>query len=165
MRVGTRARYFLGPILVIAALCLGSQQNCPATTSLITSDKIMLLSLSSPHGPVEFLVEAVSTPKTRAQGLMYREHLPDKHGMLFIFENTRAQVLWMKNTLIPLDLIFFDDDFKIIGLIQNTKPKSLASLDIDQPSRYVLELISGSVKKYDLQIGARAQLKKTQVKP
>ena len=73
------------------------------------SNNIQTITLVGPHKEVvEVQVELVDSPEERAQGLMFRNHLPEGRGMLFIFEDEQPLSFWMKNTLIPLDIIFFD---------------------------------------------------------
>ena len=93
------------------------------------------------------------TPKELRDGLMYRKNKLDKReGMLFPFEK-QINSMWMKNTYIPLDIIFLDEKKRIIGYVIDTEPLSEKSLSIDKPSNYVLEMNGNSVFDLDMKIG------------
>ena len=86
------------------------------------------------------------------KGLMYvKEPLYTRYGMLFDM-GYKVNSMWMKNTFIPLDVIFLDKNMKIIGFKENNQPHSLKSIMINKPSKYVLEMNAGSVKKFNLKI-------------
>lgn len=87
------------------------------------------------------------------KGLMYvKEPLHSRYGMLFDM-GYKVNSMWMKNTFIPLDVIFLDKNMNIIGYKENNKPHSLKSISINKPSKYVLEMNTGTVKKFNLEIG------------
>jgi uncharacterized membrane protein (UPF0127 family) len=93
------------------------------------------------------------TPEELEKGLMYRKHKLDKYeGMLFPMEK-QINSMWMKNTYIPLDIIFLDETKKIIGYVIDTEPLSEKPLKIDKPSTYVLEMNGNSVFELDMKIG------------
>lgn len=108
--------------------------------------------LSVGNGPVQFDVEIADTPEKREKGLMGRTNLPAQSGMLFIFDFMHDHIFWMKNTLISLDLIFFDDNFRVVGTIENAVPMNLNYLSIGKNSRYVLEVNAGTVKKFGINL-------------
>jgi len=86
------------------------------------------------------------------KGLMYvKEPLYSIYGMLFDM-GLKINSMWMKNTYIPLDIIFLDENMKIVGYKENNQPHSLKSISIDKPSRYVLEMNAGSIKNFNLRI-------------
>ena len=93
------------------------------------------------------------TPEELQEGLMYRKNKLDKHeGMLFSFEK-QINSMWMKNTYIPLDIIFLDEKKRIIGYVIDAEPLSEKSLSIDKPSNYVLEMNGNSVFDLNMKIG------------
>lgn len=106
-------------------------------------------------GPLRFPVELALTDGERQRGLMYRERLDPDAGMLFVFERERIQSFWMKNTRIPLDMIYIDDRGTIAGIVEGAEPLTLTSRRVSRPSRYVLELIAGSVRDRGLAAGQR----------
>ena len=87
------------------------------------------------------------------KGLMYvKEPLYSRYGMLFDM-GYKNNSMWMKNTFIPLDVIFLDKNMNIIGYKENNQPHSLKSISINKPSKYVLEMNARTVKKFNLKIG------------
>ena len=93
------------------------------------------------------------TSEELRDGLMYRKHKLDKHeGMLFPFEK-QINSMWMKNTYIPLDIIFLDEKKKIIGYVIDAEPLSEKLLSINKPSNYVLEMNGNSVFDLNMKIG------------
>ncbi len=88
-------------------------------------------------------VEIARTEPERRKGLMDRKSLGENAGMLFIFDETSVHSFWMKNTLIPLDMIFVDDDGRIAGIVERAEPLTLAERTVGKPSRYVLEVNGG----------------------
>jgi uncharacterized membrane protein (UPF0127 family) len=88
-------------------------------------------------------VELARTPEEQARGLMFREKLADDEGMLFVFPASAVQSFWMKNTLIPLDMIFIGEDLTVVGLVERAEPHSLTPRSVRRPSRYVLEVNGG----------------------
>lgn len=106
---------------------------------------------STSEGKRRVQVEVVSNPATIQRGLMHREHLPPDHGMLFVFATDRVRSFWMKNTLIPLDMLFVRENGSIAGIERNTTPLSLDSRSVGLPTRYVLELNGGWTEKYGVE--------------
>jgi uncharacterized protein len=100
-------------------------------------------------------VEVVRTPETRAHGLMERRSLPAQQGMLFIFERQEVQAFWMKNTYIPLDMIFIDENMTVVGIVENAEPLTTVSRRVGSPSRFVLEVNGGYARQHGVVAGAR----------
>ena len=86
-------------------------------------------------------------------GLQYRHELADDHGMIFLFAGESPQTFWMKNTPIPLDMIFIDRQRKIVGIVAETVPFSLDPRSVGIPSQYVLEIKGGLAKRLGIQAG------------
>jgi uncharacterized membrane protein (UPF0127 family) len=107
---------------------------------------------------VEVAVEVVSTPEALARGLMYRTELADGHGMLFVFPEESDHRFWMKNTLIPLDMIFIGGDGVIVGIHRDATPLSTAPVGVGRPSRYVLEVPGGWTARSGVAPGQRVEL-------
>lgn len=97
-------------------------------------------------------VEIADTVAKQAYGLSYRKFLPEKQGMLFIFATSQMGSFWGKNTLIPLDLIYIDQNRKITQISQ-IKPHDLNPVPSQDKIRYALELNQGTAEKYGLQVG------------
>ena len=106
--------------------------------------------------------------KTDAQkiiGLMFIDFLPSNRGALFIYDKMDYYTFWMKNTFIPLDIIFMDDNFRINCIIYNTRPFSLNVIDPKIKSQYILEVNSGFATKNNLKPGMKLLLKETNYIP
>lgn len=95
-------------------------------------------------------VEVAETDNERAQGMMYRQSLGGDQGMLFIFEKERPQSFWMKNTYIPLDIIFIDQNFRIVDQYLGAEPKSTKSIQSRRAATYVLEVNAGFCRAYNI---------------
>ena len=103
-----------------------------------------------------FAVEVADTPQERAIGLMNREYLDSNSGMLFLFDEEAEYVFWMKNTLIPLDIIWLDQNKKVIFIKHNAEPCQIGQCEFFKPSekaKYVLEIGGGLAKEIDLREG------------
>jgi uncharacterized membrane protein (UPF0127 family) len=98
------------------------------------------------QGERRFSIEIADEPSERQAGLMFRKTMADDHGMLFVFEATQPVGFWMKNTILPLDLIFIGQDGRIKA-IQRGEPFSEAVISPGEPVRFVLELKAGTAAK------------------
>jgi hypothetical protein len=116
------------------------------------------LILSQSFRRVRLQVEVADTPMARAQGLMYRRHLPENAGMLFIFADTVMGGFWMKNTLIPLSIAFVDEKWKIVDIkdmkVEQDPTKPINVYAPAQPYRYALEVNLGFFERHRIAIGA-----------
>jgi hypothetical protein len=121
------------------------------------TDERSLLKIETDKGPRVFTVEVVDTPATRAQGLMHREFLPQDHGMLFDFKVDRQVSFWMRNTLIPLDMIFADARGRILQIHENAIPGDETPILSDQPVRAVLEINGGLARFLGIRVGDRLE--------
>lgn len=104
-------------------------------------------------GSQKFTLEVADTPDKQAKGLMFVRELPRTEGMIFVYESERINSMWMKNTYIPLDMIFLDKDKKVVGILENVPPLTLDSRRVDRPSKFVIELNAGMAKEVGLQVG------------
>ncbi len=103
-----------------------------------------------------FLVEIADNPSEREIGLMGRKSLDEESGMLFVFEQEGVYKFWMKNTLIPLDMIWIDGGNKIIFIKENAEPCKTNPCEVfgpDEKAKYVLEINGGTTEKMKLKIG------------
>ncbi|WP_045728180.1 DUF192 domain-containing protein [Xanthomonas sp. GPE 39] len=109
-------------------------------------------------GGHRYQVELAQDDATRARGLMFRDKLEADHGMLFIHEHEEPQAYWMKNTKIPLDILYFDTQRKLVAQQRNVPPCSAGNgcppYPSNAPARYVLELNAGQAEQLKLQNGA-----------
>ena len=103
----------------------------------------------------KFNVEIADNNNTRSKGFMWRENIPDGTGMLFVWKKEAYRNFWMKNTPTSLDILFFDGDGKFLNVVEKTKPFSLDNIQSSEPSQYVLELMAGSAKIYNIYSGSQ----------
>lgn len=99
-------------------------------------------------------VEIAATAGTRARGMMWRKELAEGKGMLFLFPHEEVQGFWMRNTLIPLDMIFITSDLRVAGIVSRAVPRSLESRSVGVPSQYVLEVPGGWTEKVGIRKGS-----------
>ncbi|WP_343030729.1 DUF192 domain-containing protein [Devosia marina] len=109
--------------------------------------------MQSESGNHAFTVEVVDTPETRAQGLMYRQELADDAGMLFDFREERPVSFWMRNTFIPLDMLFIEADGTILNIHANARPHDTTSIPSDGPVQFVLEIPGGRSEELGIAAG------------
>ncbi len=102
-------------------------------------------------------VEVAATPDSRSRGLMWRKELAAGQGMLFIFPDEEVQSFWMRNTLIPLDMLFINSAGRIVGLIENAAPRTLTRRQVGVPGRYVLEVPGGWSQKMGVTRGGKVR--------
>lgn len=95
-------------------------------------------------------IEIADSPAEREQGLMYRHTMPDSCGMLFKFEVEEQQSFWMKNTIMPLDIIYVGEDMKIVSIAKNTVPYSENGIPSVKPAKYVVEVNAGFTDAYKI---------------
>ena len=115
------------------------------------------LSIITPHGESHFTVEIADTYRTREIGLMCRTHLAPDRGMLFDFKQTQTVVFWMKNTLIPLDMVFIAEDGRIVSIARRALPMDETPIPSAGPILGVLEIAAGRADALGLQPGERVR--------
>ncbi len=98
-------------------------------------------------------VEIAADDAERAKGLMFRPYMPDSVGMLFIFDNSEPQSFWMKNTHISLDIIYVDQNRKIVSIQKNARPYNEESLPSFGDAQYVVEVNAGFTDRYGIEAG------------
>jgi uncharacterized membrane protein (UPF0127 family) len=115
------------------------------------------VSIATSKGDATVSVEIVSTAPKIERGLMYREHLPPDGGMLFLMGKEHDWAFYMRNTLIPLDMIFITRDFTVAGIVENAEPKTETLRKVDKPSLYVLEVNGGWAAAHHVTAGAKVR--------
>jgi len=113
------------------------------------------LEIVTKSGVQVFSVEMATTEQEKETGLMYRKELADGKGMLFDFSPAQEVSMWMKNTYIPLDMIFIRADGRILRIAENTEPMSTTIIPSRGLAKGVLEVIAGTAKKYGIEPGDR----------
>lgn len=102
-------------------------------------------------------VEVAADASSRARGLMGRTDLPDGRGMLFVFDEEADHVFWMKDTPLPLDMIFVAPDGRIVGVVESAEPRTETPRRAGAPSRYVLEVPGGWTRRAGVDTGGRVR--------
>ncbi|MBS1516560.1 MAG: DUF192 domain-containing protein [Bacteroidetes bacterium] len=105
-------------------------------------------------------VELATNDDERMQGLMYRKSMDDNKGMLFIFDKEEEQSFWMKNTIMSLDIIYINSEFKIVKIYKGTTPFSENSLPSGKPTKYVVEVAAGFTDRYKIKEGDKIMFTK-----
>ncbi|MBM4311581.1 MAG: DUF192 domain-containing protein [Deltaproteobacteria bacterium] len=137
-------RTLCAPLLALALLCAGCSEEKPS------------VELYPKNGsPVRVTVELARTAGQRSMGLMYRKKLAASRGMLFLFEQDEKHMFTMRNTSLPLDMIFIDATLAVAGIVENTKPYANGPFGIDRPSRHVLEVNAGFCARHGIAAGDR----------
>jgi uncharacterized membrane protein (UPF0127 family) len=113
------------------------------------------LEIVTRNGVHVFTVEIAANDADRQKGLMFRKELPEGRGMLFDFQRDQDVSMWMRNTLIPLDMLFINADGRIRRIAENTEPLSERTIPSGGPVRGVLEVIGGTARKLGIAPGDR----------
>jgi len=138
-------RRFLALLLIAFAPWLAQAADAP-------------LAIRTADGHVrDFTVEVASSEEQRETGLMDRPSMPLDHGMLFDFGADRAVAMWMKDTLIPLDMLFIDRTGRVAGIAARTVPMSEAIIASPGPVRAVLEINGGTAERLHIAVGDRVE--------
>lgn len=158
----------IGLLIVLGSIQVWISVNCIETErelglfSCLDVDDIQLQSVEKQHLLIltdteEILVnvEIVDTPQERSRGLMFREHLDQDSGMFFVFERQDILAFWMKNTLIPLDMLFIDENFEIVEIKKSVPPcfeEPCPNYPTKKPAKYVLEVNEGFVERNNIKV-------------
>src|SRR5947209_20446015 len=126
-------------IFTVAAVCLALTVASAVAAALPHS----LLIVDTPRGPVRLDVEMANDDASRLRGLMYRQHLDPDAGMLFDFHSQDFRSFWMRNTILPLDMVFIRADGTISSVAANATPMSEKVISSSEPVRAVLEINGG----------------------
>jgi uncharacterized membrane protein (UPF0127 family) len=125
-----------------------------------TSSAAPKVYLSSSSGEVAVNVEVVRTEARIQRGLMYREHLPPDDGMLFMMGHERDHTFYMRNTLIPLDMLFITKNMTVAGIVERAEPRTETLRSVGAPSLYVLEVNGGWAKAHQITPGAKVRFER-----
>jgi len=134
-------------LLFAAAECAGGPVSLPTVQ----------ISISTSTGPKDFLVEVASDSESQRRGLMFRRELAPNAGMLFDFHKATSLSFWMKNTILPLDMLFIRPDGTIATIAPNTIPLSTTPISSPEPVRAVLEINAGRVRELGIHTGDRVR--------
>jgi uncharacterized protein len=141
---------FAAAVLVPAGCKSGGQTSERASPARAPAPTVVV---QAGGRPVAFRVEVARTPEEQERGLMYRSQLDTDAGMLFVFGAPSIQRFWMKNTLIPLDMLFIAADGRVADIHERAVPLSEATIYSKVPVRAVLELNGGTVSRLGIHLG------------
>lgn len=116
------------------------------------------LTIANGSEKVVLSIETVRGPEDTAKGLMHRKELGADRGMLFDFEEERPVSFWMRNTLIPLDMVFAKADGTVVKIHVNARPGDETEIPSEQPVRYVLEIEGGNAARLGIKVGSRLEV-------
>lgn len=140
-------------MLRAALLLLALLLSAPAFALEACRDDVVFIKNESAE--LRFAVELAATPQDRSRGLMFREHLPRSAGMLFVFERPQRVAFWMKNTLIPLDMIFVDQFGEVTRVHSNAVPHDETAIPGGDDVFAVLEINGGLATSYGITAGSK----------
>jgi uncharacterized membrane protein (UPF0127 family) len=160
--------------LVLAAVLLGASLGasaCTAREGAAAAAPAGKVDINAPHatspdfvteplwiesaaGRIDYQVEIADDDAERQHGLMFRTSMPDGHGMLFIFPQARPQAFWMRNTYMPLDIIYIGEDGRIVSIVQG-RPFDESPLPSGVPAIGVLEIYGGKAAEQGIRVGDR----------
>lgn len=154
-------RYFKIITLATIGICCSSLYSCkedkktvnPVVISFKKEGKLILKKAASDSIIKSIDIEIADDEYQTQTGLMYRDSMENNQGMLFIFPEAEYHSFYMKNTRIPLDIIYIDSDKTIVSIQKDAKPFDETSLPSDAPAQYVLEINGGLADKWNLAVG------------
>jgi uncharacterized protein len=130
--------------LLLLAACKNNGQPSGATNATTAAQPALAtVAIDTGERMEVFRVELAIKPEEFQRGLMFRTELAQDAGMLFVSKFPQVHTFWMKNTLIPLDMIFIGSDRRIVGVVENAEPRTLTTRSVPAPSQYILEIPGG----------------------
>ena len=154
MPANRMARRSLLGLLASVLLLMGAGQPSPTHAATLRQEP---LEITTSKATIRFTVEVADTEETRNRGMMYRKSLAPDKGMLFDFKTPREAAFWMRNTLIPLDIIFITQDGRILTIARNAVPHSEVPIPSGGVIRGVLELAGGRAAQLGIYPGDRVK--------
>ena len=152
-----RPLWLLSSAALLIAACSPQPEPKTATSGkleeLFGRDKLIIVADDGRRH--RFDVFLATSFEQQRRGLMFVRALPERTGMLFVYDLEAPHSMWMKNTYIPLDIVFARRDGSVASVIHNTEPLSLKSLSSNEPVSYVLELNAGVARRYKIGAGSR----------
>jgi len=159
MKLSLTSAYLVAIVMVLMTACKEKNPDKPAVNggndSGFTFKKEGELIFNKADSAVikQIDIEIAETEAERQQGLMNRPWMEETQGMLFIFDENKPLSFWMRNTIIPLDIMFVNADLKIVSIAENTQPYSEKNIPSKGNAQYVVEVVAGFSKKYDVKAG------------
>ncbi|MFC4720766.1 DUF192 domain-containing protein [Geojedonia litorea] len=154
---------FLGVLGLTTLSCKEEKSKSkitPVTIEFKKEGELMLLKAETDSVIATLDIEIADNDYETQTGLMYRQHMNTSHAMLFIFPDSDYRSFYMRNTEIPLDIIYIDKDKIIVSISKNAKPLDETALPSTAPAQYVLEVNAGLTDTWELQPGDKIQFTK-----
>src|SRR6478736_5170730 len=153
------------PIALLTPACSPqAAENAPAAAATTQASvhplsglQVIPLTITTLKGPHAFRVEVARTPQEQAKGLMFRTEMGPDEGMIFPYTTPQVLSFWMRNTVISLDLVFIDEQHRIINIAENAVPYSEASILSAAPGVAVLELNGGRTRQLGIVAGNKVE--------
>ncbi len=147
----------------VVGLSLAAAIGChadPGTTQPTPADagRPARVVFVTPAGDVPVTVEVADTPAATRRGLMFRRELARDAGMLFVFDVEEPHEFWMKNTYLPLDMIFVSAGLEVVGVVAGAEPLDETPVGVGKPSKYVVEVNSGFAREHGIGPGTKMRL-------
>jgi uncharacterized membrane protein (UPF0127 family) len=149
-----RRTWFLAALLACTATAAAQDVNSDGDLDTAFAKDVLIIEASAFACYRFDIYLAVESEQTR-RGLMFVREMPLMTGMLFVYDRDAAYSMWMKNTLIPLDMVFAHSNGEVSSVIRNTEPHSLKSQGSTEAVRYVLELNAGVTKRFSIDSDSR----------
>lgn len=141
--------------LLLALFALAARSDEPSREQLLADFPQTQLTINTPDARQHrFQIWVATTEAHRSQGLMFVRELPADAGMLFVYPQSRTIAMWMKNTFLPLDMVFIRADGRVTQVVANTKPQSLKTIESKEAVHAVLELNGGTAERLGIRAGA-----------
>lgn len=150
---GSRTFIFYMALLLALVSCKEDKKVIKQTEVHFTKEGALTIYKTSDSSEITLDVEIANTDFDIQTGLMYRVSMEQKQGMLFVFEDEKERFFYMKNTKIPLDLIYINATHNIVSFQENAIPFDESSLPSNLPAKYVLEINAGLINKWKLSVG------------
>jgi len=142
-------------LLLVVLTALAPGRAALGETGLASFEQDQLVIETAEGARHDFLIELATSPQQQQQGLMFRRDMDADAGMLFVYSRVRVVSMWMRNTYIPLDMLFIADDGVIVRIVERTVPMSLKTISSGQKVRGVLELNGGTTARLGIKRGDR----------
>ncbi|MDT7951291.1 MAG: DUF192 domain-containing protein [Acetobacteraceae bacterium] len=149
-----RRLFLMGTMGLVAAVGVRAEEITAAQPELPKEKLVIITRDGKRH---EFNVEMALTPQQQEIGLMFRKTVPPDGGMLFDWGSPRDSLMWMRNTVAPLDMLFINEDGTIRRIAENTTPESLATIDSGGAVRATLELAAGTARRLNIHPGDKVE--------
>jgi uncharacterized protein len=153
----SRSKWIVAAIVVVTlgvtAVSLTTNLARERKKEAVVQEQLERLEIVSGNTNHRFQIEVMRTNEQRAKGLMFRQFLPQDRGMLFDFDNEQPITMWMRNTYIPLDMVFIKADGKVHHIHERAQPLDESTISSNGNVRYVLEINGGVATKLGLKAG------------